>query len=66
MSLDAIDKWCCDRCGQEMALDRNEQPGTWHRLADACPPNHAEPDNLGELCEPCWISFCNWWRDPDA
>jgi hypothetical protein len=57
--------WTCDRCKAQWSTlaDHNAQPERWHRLKDANPPRHAEPESIGDVCEDCWIAFCSWWQN---
>lgn len=62
MSDETTVKWTCDRCGATTVEPQAQQPRDWHRISSANPPRHAEPANVGDVCNGCWTEFCEWWR----
>lgn len=62
MSSSSTTEWLCDRCNRKAALPLSQQPRAWHSLREANPPNHAEPNLVGDVCNICWDEFCTWWR----
>lgn len=69
MSEHTATTWTCSRCGATEVVEGTGQPRLWGRVQLATPPRHAEPLNLGDLCNDCGgllVSFVHGTEVEDA
>ncbi len=53
MSAKTTTEWVCERCGRTEHVKNTGQPKKWISVYFGNPPQHAEHQWIGHLCDPC-------------